>query len=218
MPRVGPKSAEVITRWLIEQRGPGKDTNKALIAPYIVAPSEVSRRPAIVPLVLGPCMTHPVPLEHMLPLRSDPASSQTKRTDLELVLQWLDAKPRAPHTRSSYRKEAERLLLWLAQERQRLTDMTAESLQRYAGFYAHQSQPGSGADPRVRGIGCTGGRLRGHSVPVRKQRHCAWFAPCSRPCSRRGWSRPSRNPRVRPMRTQGKPGSRDRPTQCAGTQ
>lgn len=134
VPRIGPKSAEIITKWLIEQRGPQKDNNKSLIDVYIVAPSEVSRRPAIVPLPLGPQMTHPVPLEHMLPQPPGGPSPDASRSDLERVRQWLDAKPRSPHTRSSYRKEAERLLLWLARERLRLEEMTAESLQGYAAF------------------------------------------------------------------------------------
>ncbi|CAG2146021.1 hypothetical protein LMG31506_03307 [Cupriavidus yeoncheonensis] len=134
VPRIGPKSAEVITRWMIEQRRPPKDDNKALIEAYVVAPSEVSRRPAIIPLPLGPQMAYPVPLEHMQQQPSDLPTSGTARSDLELVRQWLDAKPRSPHTRSSYRKEAERLLLWLARERLRLTDITVESLQRYAAF------------------------------------------------------------------------------------
>ncbi len=134
VPRIGPKSAETITKWLIDQRGPyedNKDTYKPLIAAYIMAPSEVSRRPAIVPLALGPQMTHPVPLEHMRPQRPSPDG---ERSDLELVLQWLDARPRSPHTHSSYRKEAERLLLWLARERLRLGAVTGELLQRYAAF------------------------------------------------------------------------------------
>ncbi|MFC4524463.1 phage integrase family protein [Cupriavidus pinatubonensis] len=132
VPRIGPKSAEVITRWLIRQRATHKDNNKALIAPYIVAPSDVSQRPSLVPLALGPGMTHPVPLELMLPHRDSGPSAE--RSDLELVRQWLDARPRSPHTRNSYRREAERLLLWLAQERLQLRNMTTQALQRYAAF------------------------------------------------------------------------------------
>lgn len=132
VPRIGPKSAEVITRWLIQQHATRKDNNTALIENYIVAPSDVSRRPAMVPLALGPGMTHPVPLELMLP--HGDSGPGAERSDLELVRQWLDARPRSPHTRNSYRREAERLLLWLAQERLQLKNMTAEALQRYAAF------------------------------------------------------------------------------------
>jgi site-specific recombinase XerD len=136
VPRIGPKSAEVITKWLVEQRRPQEDNNTALIQAYIVAPSEVSRRPAMVPLPLGPQMAYPVPLEHMLSESSGRPSPDTGQSDLTLVRQWLDAKPRSPHTRSSYRKEAERLLLWLARERLRLAEITVELLQRYAAFLA----------------------------------------------------------------------------------
>ncbi len=129
VPRIGPKSAEVITKWLIGQREPQKGTNKALIEAYIAAPSEISRRPGIVPLPLGPQMAHPVPLEHMLP-----SSTDAGHPDLDFVRQWLDGKQRSPHTRNSYRKEAERLLLWLARERLRLAEINLESLQRYAAF------------------------------------------------------------------------------------
>ncbi|WER49552.1 phage integrase family protein [Cupriavidus sp. WKF15] len=134
VPRIGPKSAEVITRWLIAQRDPQKDNNKALIGTYIIAPSEASRRPTMVPLPLGPQMAYPVPLELMLPPLATRASPDAGQSDLELVRQWLDAKPRSPHTRTSYRKEAERLLLWLAREQLRLAEITGESLRTYAAF------------------------------------------------------------------------------------
>jgi len=134
VPRIGPKSAEVITRWLIEQRKAQKDNNQALVEAYLLPPSEVFQRPAIVPLPLGPHMAYPVPLEHMQGPPSGQPASDAAGSDLERVRQWLDAKPRSPHTRSSYRKEAERLLLWLARERLQLADLTVESLQRYVAF------------------------------------------------------------------------------------
>jgi len=136
VPGIGPKSASVITRWLVEQRTVGEQGDRALVRAYVVAPADIGRRPPIIPLVPGPRMTHPVPLEHMLP---GPAVTVDHRaigapSDLELVKQWLSAKARTGHTLMSYRKEAERLLLWTAREQLRLTDLSDEALQRYAAF------------------------------------------------------------------------------------
>jgi len=72
----------------------------------------------------------PVPLESLLFDASEPARAGAQimaRHDREAVEAWLDARGGSVATLRSYRKEAERLVLWAVMERgKRLADLTVE--------------------------------------------------------------------------------------------
>ncbi|WP_255371435.1 phage integrase family protein [Cupriavidus sp. YR651] len=128
VPRIGPKSAEIITRWLLQAWPAGE---VRLLEPYVVAPSDLTRREAIRPIMLGPEMAYPVPLEHMRSISAD-----VEQSDLVLVREWLSGKSPTGHTFKSYRREAERVLLWAARQRLRLADLDEQALKGYETFLA----------------------------------------------------------------------------------
>ncbi|TWG87493.1 putative integrase protein [Cupriavidus gilardii J11] len=130
-PGIGPASAEVVTRWLLARQAPGMVAQGAAVNPYVRPPSEAGK---VIPgpsLTLSASMPHPVPLERMLPPAGHPLAA-----DLQSVRRWLYERPRQPNTLASYRREAERLLLWLARERLTLDALTDAQLARYGRFLA----------------------------------------------------------------------------------
>ncbi|MEQ6917461.1 tyrosine-type recombinase/integrase [Halomonas aquatica] len=58
------------------------------------------------------------------------------RTDAEAVARWLDEYRASPQTRRAYRREAERLLLWLAEQGRGLGELRREDLDGYEAFLA----------------------------------------------------------------------------------
>lgn len=128
-PGIGRKSAEIITRWLLDGGGMAGG-QPALVRPYLRPPSTAGQIVAGMPLPLGPGMPMPVPLDRMLP----PAEGGPIAEDLRRVRAWLGSKARRPATLLSYTREAERLLLWMARERLSLPALDDEALQRYAEF------------------------------------------------------------------------------------
>ncbi|MFS8981424.1 phage integrase family protein [Cupriavidus necator] len=129
VPRIGAQSAEVITHWLVRQR---PAMGAAAVKAYVLPPAAHARRDALVPLALAPGMPYPVPLEHMLVPASNTAAAPALAADLAFVRAWLQ--DRAPHTRNSYRREAERLLLWNAARKKGLKALEAGDLESYEEF------------------------------------------------------------------------------------
>ena len=56
------------------------------------------------------------------------------KSDVEAVAAWLREYQASPQTLKSYRREAERLLLWLANQNNQLRDMNRELLRQYEAF------------------------------------------------------------------------------------
>lgn len=137
VPRIGPQSAEIITNWLMRQRQP---MGEVAIRAYVLPPSAHAHRAALVPLALGPGMPYPVPLERMFAPDQNTVAGPALAADLAFVQGWLRA--RATHTRSSYRREAERLLLWSAGRGKDLGMLGAEDIELYEAFLA-DPQPSS---------------------------------------------------------------------------
>ncbi|MBM2883824.1 tyrosine-type recombinase/integrase [Chromobacterium phragmitis] len=65
-----------------------------------------------------------------------PAQLIQAQSDTQAVLTWLAEHADKPATLAGYRKEAERLLLWLNQRRQTLAQMKREDVQDYRRFLA----------------------------------------------------------------------------------
>jgi site-specific recombinase XerD len=131
VPRIGRQSAEIITHWLVRQR---PAMGEAAVKAYVLPPAAHARRDALVPLALSPDMPYPVPLEHMLAPAANTAVGPALAADLAFVGTWLQ--DRAPHTRNSYRREAERLLLWCAVRRKGLRALETSDLEAYEEFLA----------------------------------------------------------------------------------
>ncbi len=67
--------------------------------------------------------------------RSHMANSLDAKNDLEAVNQWLSGYQEKPHTHRSYRKEAERFLLWCARELKKpLSSVNSPDCQEYRAF------------------------------------------------------------------------------------
>jgi hypothetical protein len=154
VPRIGQQSAEVITRWLGQQQS----VIATAVRPYVLSPSQHRSRPALVPERLGPAMREPVPLEHMLAPSSGDPGAAVLGDDLRFIRDWLARHSGSPHTAGSYRREAERLLLWVAQQRGSVRGLETDDLVRYRSFLA---------DPQPAAFWCgpAGARDRAHWRP-----------------------------------------------------
>lgn len=154
VPRIGQQSAEVITRWLGQQQS----VIATAVRPYVLSPSQYRSRPALVPERLGPAMREPTPLEHMLAPPSGDPGAAVLRDDLRFIRDWVARHSGSPHTAGSYRREAERLLLWVAQQRGSVRGLETDDLVRYRSFLA---------DPQPAAFWCgpAGARDRAHWRP-----------------------------------------------------
>lgn len=146
VPRIGSKSANVITRWLIRQRATANDTSLSSVRPYVVGPEDTGRRAPMRPLHLSARMSHPVPLEHMDVSGMPPTGTHDETgaarllsaiaADVLEVRRWLERSARSPLTRRSYCREAERLLLWSASKGFTLDGLDPTALRQYMAFLA----------------------------------------------------------------------------------
>lgn len=157
VPRIGQQSAEIITRWLRQQQSEIATS----VQPYVLSPSQHRSRPALVPERLGPAMRNPVPLEHMLAPSPDDPAAVSLGDELRFIREWLARRSGSPHTAGSYRREAERLLLWVAQQRGSVRALETDDLMRYRSFLA---------DPQPAAFWCgpAGARDRTHWRPFER--------------------------------------------------
>lgn len=58
------------------------------------------------------------------------------QSDAEAVMAWLDEYTESPQTWKAYRRESERLLLWLASQQLRLVDINRDILRQFEAFLA----------------------------------------------------------------------------------
>ncbi|NSX05822.1 phage integrase family protein [Cupriavidus gilardii] len=137
VPRLGAKSADVVRHWLERQRDTLRTSDGGPVlgpqAGALVAPSQ---RPPMSPALLDDRLVEPVPLEYMLSETLSGSWRSDVGEELQWVRQWLDGKRPGSHTWASYRREAERLLLWAARRQRPLRTMTAEDLTAYWAFLA----------------------------------------------------------------------------------
>lgn len=155
VPRFGEKAAAQVVAWLRTEstmRGLGVELG-------IQATIKASRIPAGMLAKSRSPQTGIVPLEHLL---LPPALNGTQRSnrglvcmisarnDLDAVQQWLTTKQAGSSTWRSYRKEAERFLLWAVFERGcALSDMTTTDCMEYQRFLVELNL-GSGVQWRFR--------------------------------------------------------------------
>lgn len=114
VPGVGHVWAQRVVDWLDDA---GID---ASIAPLVASDSQLVplERMAPTPSVAEPVVVTPLPAPAApLPSPYDVANTLNARNDMDVVRSWLEARARNPHTLRSYRKNAERLLLWCRYER-----------------------------------------------------------------------------------------------------
>lgn len=139
VPRVGEKAAVQIVRWLTTPA-----VSDALgVTLHVRGMTRRRDLPAVVP-ALNPPRTDIVPLEEfLLPAELD-GSNGTNRgersllaaaDDLKAVKAWLSLAKPGSHTYRSYRKEAERFLLWCIMEKRKpLSSVTIEDCRDYRDF------------------------------------------------------------------------------------
>ena len=83
-----------------------------------------------------------VPAGHFLTLEEPPNAVRiSAKSDAQAVMAWLDEYADSLQTWKAYRRESERLLLWLASQQLTLADINREVLRRYESFLA-DPQPG----------------------------------------------------------------------------
>jgi len=137
VPRIGALSGEVVTRWLLAQKGHLRAANgHASLAPHVVPSSAHAARPQLQPLPLASAMAYPVPLESMLRGQRTAIDVSGHADALALVRQWLAHRARSTSTYQGYRRECERLLLWCAKQEKDLLSLAAPDILAYAGFLA----------------------------------------------------------------------------------
>ncbi|MBO4123753.1 recombinase XerD [Cupriavidus gilardii] len=135
VPRLGTKSADVVRHWLERQRDTLRSRDGGpVLGPQVGALVSPSQRPPMSPARLDERLVEPVPLEYMLPNSLSGDWRSFLGEELQWVRQWLDGKRPGSHTWASYRREAERLLLWAARRQRPLRTMTADDLTAYWAF------------------------------------------------------------------------------------
>jgi integrase/recombinase XerC len=133
VPRIGQKSCETIVRWLVAQQA----AFDIKLREFVQAPGMYAHRQALSATPLGPAMRVPVPLESMRTPGGTTAQEVALAEDLRLVKAWLDTRASSPNTWKSYRREAERVLLWTARQGRSLRSLTAADLAAYRSFLAN---------------------------------------------------------------------------------
>jgi len=130
IPRIGRHSAETIIRWLGSQQ-----MQPALaVSAHVIAPSQIVLRKALVSQQLVRGMPFPVPLELMRAPSPSTPLALALGNDLQFVHKWLATRTASANTWKSYRREAERLLLWAAANGKVPSGMTGEDLADYRAF------------------------------------------------------------------------------------
>lgn len=136
IPRLGPVGARRLEDWL---RSEAPDLLPPQ-TPQLVAAAQQADLPApgvgIVPIERW---SPPPALDGQAGRRRAPAAQcrSAARSDLEAVQVWLAKHPAGSHTWRAYRREAERLLLWVVLERGKpLSSMDADDCRAYLDFLA----------------------------------------------------------------------------------
>lgn len=132
VPRIGRQSCETIVRWLATQQA-GFDIR---LREFVQVPSDFVNRKALEDAALGTGMRFPVPLESMRAPAGTSIPHVEIGEDLGTVREWLKASESSPNTWKSYRREAERILLWAARQGRSLRSLGADDLRTYASFLA----------------------------------------------------------------------------------
>lgn len=145
VPRLGPKGAARIVRWLQEHEATlGTIPSPALTPRSLLDTAHLtpSARLAVVPLER---FTPPTDPHRNGALGTNRASIErcklTSRNDFEAIQAWLSLRVPGTHTWRAYRKEAERFLLWAVLERGRaLSSLDGQDCAAYRDF---MHKPGS---------------------------------------------------------------------------
>ena len=140
VPKLGEKGAARIVAWLR-----GYETSLGPLPPHSLAPirnqptplliAQRQRETAIVPIEV---FELPVSLSGNTGTNRHPGSQRIDaNNDLEAIRAWLSTRSGSPHTERTYRKEAERLLLWAVIERSKsLSDLDVEDCAAYRDWLA----------------------------------------------------------------------------------
>jgi site-specific recombinase XerD len=147
VPRVGPKAARRIVDWLALHA----DSLRHTLSKRVVTPRR--RLSSNDPGLARPRQNGIVPIESLdVPAEID-GSNGTNRapnlvfqcslnTDLQAIDAWLATRQQSPHTARAYRREAERLLLWAVNEKNKaLSSLDNTDCAQYIGTFLADPQP-----------------------------------------------------------------------------
>ena len=149
IPRLGEKGAQRLVRWLKDHKATLGALAPQALTPARTLKAEARARPANAALV---------PLESFtLPAELDGRHGDNRRpgrchldaeNDYTAILAWLAARALNPNTARTYRREAERLLLWAVLERRRaLSSLTVEDAAAYHAWLAALGRTAASAWP-----------------------------------------------------------------------
>jgi site-specific recombinase XerD len=143
VPRLGPKGAQRVVDWLRLHAGALAHT----LSERATVPRRQWTAEAVRP---EPPVFAVVPLEALAVPASLDGSKGTNRaaapspfdSDLHAISAWLDARSASEHTRRTYRREAERLLLWaLVEKRKALSSLDDADCAVYIDVFLANPQP-----------------------------------------------------------------------------
>jgi site-specific recombinase XerD len=145
--RVGPKAARRVTDWLsLHADSLGHTLSKRALTPR-------RRLPNNDPGLVRPRQTGIVPIDALDVPREIDGSAGTNRarqpglqcsldTDLEAINAWLATRQHSPHTLRAYRREAERLLLWAINAKEKaLSSLDCADCVQYIETFLADPQP-----------------------------------------------------------------------------
>ena len=152
IPGIGARKGARVLEWLqLHAKDIGMDVGAHVLVPRKLVASKLLASVTKVGTGLRPYEKLEIPAG----LRGGPAKPEggeggcllPARNDREAVDSWLDAAPRSTATRRSYRKEAERLLLWAVLVRRKaMSSLDGDDLQAYRDFLS--APPAEWCGPR----------------------------------------------------------------------
>ncbi|SOZ09274.1 phage integrase family protein [Cupriavidus taiwanensis] len=195
VPRIGALAGTAINRWLGEHRTVFKDADGA---PLLQA--HVGNRAPLQPAALSPGLRQPLPLEWLTEAPTGGTGGACPYSlGVTVVRAWLrDAAAGQGSTFAAYRKEAERLLLWAALERNKgLLQLDLDDRQAYLAFLASPEPASRWCGPRAPRHQAAWRPLTGALSPA-SQRHSLrvlaalfrWMHDNGYPCAAR-WPAPT---------------------------
>jgi site-specific recombinase XerD len=147
VPRVGPKAARRIVDWLALHA----DSLRHSLSKRALTPRR--RLSSNDPALVRPRQSGIVPIESLaVPAEIDGSAGTNRQrnpgfpcpidTDLQAIDAWLATRQHSPHTARAYRREAERLLLWAINEKEKaLSSLDTADCTGYVGTFLGDPQP-----------------------------------------------------------------------------
>lgn len=133
VPRIGRTSAVTIVRWLRNQQA----FPDLKLRDFVRVPVRQDNPRSLSMTRLSRSLRQPIPLEWMSAPADPPLVAIDLGGDLRLARQWVEARAASRNTWKSYRREVERLLLWVSFQGRSLRSLDDEDLGTFREFLAN---------------------------------------------------------------------------------